>query len=123
MKLKMYICLSKSEYPILIVKQCLPQPLLTDIIFQEGIRPGQQLLSISDPIRNDESWNISLQTKLSRVRDALQFRTPPTIYLQLTQSSIEDEAGFEWRYTQLLCSARHVMLTSMQVAASTCECP
>ena len=83
--------------------------LLTDAILQEGIRPGQQLLSISDPIRNDESWNISLQTKLSRVRDALQYRSPPTIYLQLTQSSIEDEAGFEWRYTSddLLYQAHH----------------
>jgi hypothetical protein len=66
---------------------------------QEGIRPGQQLLSISDPIRNDEAWEISIETKLSRVRDALQFRSPPTISLQLTSSSIEDEAGFEWRYS------------------------
>ena len=109
MKMKRYISLSKSEYQTLIAKQCLPQKLLTDIIFQEGIRPGQQLLSISDPIRNDESWNISLQTKLSRVRDALQYRSPPTIYLQLTQSSIEDEAGFEWRYTPaaLQCKACH----------------
>ena len=63
---------------------------------QAGIRPGQQLLSISDPIRNDEVWKISIETKLSRVRDALQFRSPPTINLQLTESSIEDEAGFVW---------------------------
>ena len=112
MQLRSYICLSTSEHSILIVKQCLPQTLLIDIIFQEGIRPGQQLLSISDPIRNDESWNISLQTKLSRVRDALQYRSPPTIYLQLTQSSIEDEAGFEWRYTPdtLLYQACHAVI-------------
>ncbi len=63
---------------------------------QAGIRPGQQLLSISDPIRNDEVWKISIETKLSRVRDALQFRSPPTVNLQLTESSIEDEAGFVW---------------------------
>lgn len=63
---------------------------------QEGIRPGQQLLSISDPIRNNEVWKISIETKLSRVRDALQFRSPPTLSLQLTESSIEDETGFEW---------------------------
>ena len=63
---------------------------------QVGIRPGQQLLSISDPIRNDEVWKISIETKLSRVRDALQYRSPPTINLQLTESSIEDEAGFVW---------------------------
>ncbi|CAL5229996.1 g13433 [Coccomyxa viridis] len=63
---------------------------------EAGIRPGQQLLSISDPIRNDEVWKISIETKLSRVRDALQFRSPPTINLQLTESSIEDEAGFVW---------------------------
>lgn len=91
-------------------------------MFQEGIRPGQQLLSILDPVRNDESWNISVQTKLSRVRDALQFRSPPTIYLQLTKSSIEDEAGFEWRYTPDALQYKACHADIYATAALPCMC-
>ncbi len=95
----MRLCSDKSKHAR--ARQSVPCPLdipqLTRSAFlQAGIRPGQQLLSISDPIRNDEVWKISIETKLSRVRDALQFRSPPTINLQLTESSIEDEAGFVW---------------------------
>lgn len=75
---------------------------------QEGIRPGQQLLAISDPIRNSENWTISIETKLSRVRDALQFRSPPTISLQLTHSSIEDETDFQWGCAAYIAAMQEV---------------
>lgn len=64
-------------------------------LVQEGVRPGQRLLSISDPIRTNEDWEVGSNTSLSRVRDAIQFRRPATISFQLSLASVEDDAG--WR--------------------------
>ena len=64
-------------------------------LLQEGVRPGQRLLSISDPIRTNEDWEVGSGTSLSRVRDAIQFRRPATISFELTLASVEDDAG--WR--------------------------
>lgn len=58
------------------------------------MRPGQRLLSVSDPIRTDEDWEVGPGTSLSRVRDAIQFRRPSTISFLLSQASVEDDAGW-----------------------------
>lgn len=86
---------------------------------QEGVRPGQRLLALSDPIRGDQMWPITPSTSsLSRVRDAFkvcaaagclgpgvttltmtlnstlmgaQLRRAPTVDLVLSPRSIEDQ--------------------------------
>jgi hypothetical protein len=56
------------------------------------VRPGQRLLGLSDPIRTSEQWEVSPTTSLSRVRDAIQFRRPPTITILLSLASVQDDA-------------------------------
>lgn len=55
------------------------------------MRPGQRLLGLSDPIRTSEHWEVGPKTSLSRVRDAIQFRRPPTITLMLSTASVQDD--------------------------------
>ena len=68
---------------------------------QEGVRPGQRLLSISDPIRTSEEWEISTTTSLSRIRDAVQFRRPRTISFQLSVASVEDDSSWSLQKASL----------------------
>ena len=47
---------------------------------QEGVRPGQRLLALSDPIRGDEMWPITPSTSsLARVRDAFKVRAAAAV--------------------------------------------
>ncbi|KAI7840903.1 hypothetical protein COHA_005431 [Chlorella ohadii] len=57
-----------------------------------GVRPGQQLLAVSDPIRRGEFWQINSQSSLRYVRQAIAMRVADTIALQLTAQPIR-----EWR--------------------------
>ena len=57
-----------------------------------GVRPGQQLLAVSDPIRRGEFWQINGQSSLRYVRQAIAMRVADTIALQLTAQPIR-----EWR--------------------------
>ena len=56
------------------------------------MRPGQRLLALSDPIRTDEEWEITPTTSLSRIRDAIQFRRPPSLRILLSTASVQDDA-------------------------------
>ncbi|KAK9831946.1 hypothetical protein WJX81_001856 [Elliptochloris bilobata] len=59
---------------------------------QEGVRPGQRLLALSDPIRGAEMWPITPSTSsLSRVRDAFKLRRAPTVDLVLSAESVETQ--------------------------------
>lgn len=59
---------------------------------QEGVRPGQRLLALSDPIRGADMWPITPSTSsLSRVRDAFKLRRAPTVDLVLSVASVEDQ--------------------------------
>lgn len=59
---------------------------------QEGVRPGQRLLALSDPIRGAEMWPITPSTSsLSRVRDAFKLRRAPTVDLVVSAASVEDQ--------------------------------
>lgn len=57
-----------------------------------GVRPGQQLLAVSDPIRRGEFWQINGQSSLRYVCQAISMRVAETITLQLTAQPIR-----EWR--------------------------
>ena len=57
-----------------------------------GVRPGQQLLAVSDPIRRGEFWQINGQSSLRYVRQAISMRVADSIALQLTAQPIR-----EWR--------------------------
>jgi hypothetical protein len=59
---------------------------------QEGVRPGQRLLALSDPIRGTEMWPITPSTSsLGRVRDAFKLRRAPTVDLVVSAASVEDQ--------------------------------
>lgn len=49
-----------------------------------GVRPGQQLLSLSDPIRAGETWPLNERVSLRYVRDAIRMRRAPYIALELS---------------------------------------
>ena len=57
-----------------------------------GVKPGQQLLAVSDPIRRGEFWQINGQSSLRYVRQAIAMRVADSIALQLTAQPIP-----EWR--------------------------
>lgn len=57
-----------------------------------GVKPGQQLLTVSDPIRREEDWQINGQSSLRYVRQAIRMRVADTISLTLTAQPIP-----EWR--------------------------
>lgn len=69
--------------------------------FAQGLRPGQRILSVSDPIRNTEMWEVDGRTSLRYVRDALKMRRAPTLNLvveaiDLDQVIFEDGADVEY---------------------------
>lgn len=49
-----------------------------------GVRVGQQLLALSDPIRQDEVWSLNERVSLRYVRDALRMRRCDTLALELS---------------------------------------
>jgi hypothetical protein len=62
---------------------------------QEGVRPGQRLLGVSDPIRVSEEWNVVPGTSLPRVKDAIRFRRPREISFTLSATSVEDDGNWK----------------------------
>ena len=76
------------------------------------MRPGQRLLSISDPIRTSDEWEISTTTSLSRIRDAIQFRRPRTISFQLSVASVEDDSDWSMQKASLwVCHSLDALFT------------
>lgn len=49
-----------------------------------GLRVGQQLLAISDPVRQNEMWQLNDRASFRFVRDAFRMRRWPTIELVVT---------------------------------------
>lgn len=49
-----------------------------------GVRVGQQLLGVSDPIRRTEMWELNAQASLRYTRQAIRMRVADTITLRLT---------------------------------------
>lgn len=67
-----------------------------------GLRPGQQLLAVSDPIRAGEIWDIGGLASLRYVRQAVEGRAMDTIAVRLTP-----DPAPEW--LQAAASARAVV--------------
>ncbi len=88
------------ELQIIPLQEEVPQRPVQSSLPQEGVRPGQRLLSVSDPIRTNEDWEVGPNTSLSRVRDAIQFRRPTTINFLLSHASVEDDAGWSLENAQ-----------------------
>ncbi|EFN53348.1 hypothetical protein CHLNCDRAFT_137078 [Chlorella variabilis] len=57
-----------------------------------GVRPGQQLLQVSDPIRPNEVWQLNESSSLRHVRQAVRMRVPDTITLLLSREPIPEWA-------------------------------
>ncbi|KAI3436164.1 hypothetical protein D9Q98_002221 [Chlorella vulgaris] len=55
-----------------------------------GVRPGQALLEISDPIRPREMWKLDESSSLQYVREALRMRVPQTTTLLLSAQPIPE---------------------------------
>ena len=55
-----------------------------------GVRPGQQLLSVSDPVRREEHWALNGQSSLRYVRQAIAMRVADTIDLTLSPEPLAD---------------------------------
>lgn len=55
----------------------------------EGLRPGQQLLAISDPVRPD-IWPLNERASLRYVRDAIRMRRGELITLVVSEDIIEE---------------------------------
>ena len=84
---------------------------------QEGLRPGQRLLSISDPIRTSDEWEISTTTSLSRIRDAIQFRRPHTISFQFSVASVEDDSDWSMQKASLwVCRSMCIVAVGLLVS-------
>ena len=64
------------------------------LTWQAGIRPGQRLLALSDPVRNSEMWKLDKpNVALSRVRDAIRLRRAPTLDLILSAEPVSGAAA------------------------------
>lgn len=57
---------------------------------QAGVRPGQRLLAVSDPVRRDEVWPLGDRSSLRYVRDALRMRRCDTVTLELAVDPMLD---------------------------------
>lgn len=57
---------------------------------EAGIRPGQQLLSLSDPIRPQERWTLNDRASLRYIRDAVRMRRAPFIMLELSLTPLRE---------------------------------
>ena len=55
-----------------------------------GVRPGDQLTAISDPVRPSVLWELADSASLRFVRDALRLRVSPSIELQLAPGAAVD---------------------------------
>lgn len=55
-----------------------------------GVRPGDRLLGISDPVRPAVLWELADSASLRFVRDALRLRVSPSIELQLGPGAAAD---------------------------------
>ena len=55
-----------------------------------GVRPGDQLTGISDPVRPSVLWELADSASLRFVRDALRLRVSPSIELQLAPGAAVD---------------------------------
>lgn len=66
-----------------------------------GVRPGQQLVAISDPIRATEVWELNQLASLKYVRQAVSGRAGETINVRVT----EDTAP-EWKQALAKATAR-----------------
>jgi len=57
---------------------------------EAGIRPGQQLYSLSDPIRPSETWIVNDRASLRYVRDAVRMRRASFIMLELSRVPLKE---------------------------------
>ncbi len=57
---------------------------------EAGIRPGQQLFSLSDPIRPQETWFLNDRASLRYIKDAVRMRRAPFIMLELSSGPLKE---------------------------------
>jgi hypothetical protein len=57
---------------------------------EAGIRPGQQVLSLSDPIRPNETWILNDRASLRYIRDAVRMRRAPFIVIELSSAPLKE---------------------------------
>lgn len=69
-----------------------------------GVRVGQQLLAVSDPVRRTEMWDLNAQASLRYVRQAIRMRVSESIELKLSAAPIP-----EW---QQVVTARRAAATA-----------
>lgn len=62
---------------------------------ESGVRPGQRLLTVSDPINVGQDLEIVPGTKVKKVYDTIQLSRAAEVSFQLSQSSVEDNPGFD----------------------------
>jgi hypothetical protein len=55
---------------------------------QAGVRPGQQVLSVSDPIRFRETWQLNEMVSLRYIKDAIRMRRSETIQLSFSRGTL-----------------------------------
>lgn len=55
-----------------------------------GLKSGQQLLSISDPVRYTEMWPLNDRASLRYVRDAIRYRRGDFISLVVSREPVQD---------------------------------
>lgn len=60
-----------------------------------GIRPGQQLLALSDPIRAEDVWTLNERASLRYVRDAIRMRRTAFIKLEITAAVLSEWQDLE----------------------------
>ena len=71
----------------------------------EGLRVGQQLLEVSDPIRRGERWELNDRVSLRFVRDAIRMQRGASIEFFLSAEPIPDAAEADWAAQQAAAAA------------------
>lgn len=71
---------------------------------QAGLRLGQKLRKISDPVKKSEMWTISDNASLRFVRDAVRYRRPETIDLVI-QDDGKPSSELDYYVTYFMCNA------------------
>jgi len=67
---------------------------------KSGVRPGQRLLTVSDPINMGEDLEIVPGTKVKKIYDTIQLSRATEVSFQFSQSSVEDDPDFDMAKAQ-----------------------
>lgn len=85
----------------------------------EGLRVGQQLLEMSDPVRLGERWELNDRVSLRFVKDAIRMQRGASIEFVLSAEPIPDAAEADWQAAAAAAQPAAAATSSFDEAAAS----